>query len=249
MTKSVDLFIKSYSGDYWLLEIALQTIKKNLTGYQNIVLLIPEKDRNVFDTRSMPDRTHIFYVEDSGSGWLKQQVYKLKAHEYCNADYIAYSDSDAFVLKPFDLRDLIKDGKPEILHTDWNLVADAIVWKEPTESVLKDTVPFETMRRLGLCYHRSTLENLNKFEPNLETIIMNSTRFSEFNLLGAYANKFEKEKYTWTDTANWQYVPPRFAQVWSHSSKKPGASETHHIEYIRLLETIMEAFNCPVPKM
>lgn len=245
---TVDLFIKSYSGDYWLLEIALQTIKKNLTGYKNIVLLIPARDKDKFDTRDLPDRTLIFYVEDEGSGWLRQQVYKLKAHEYSTADFIAYSDSDAFVSKPLDLQTLINDGKPEILHTDWSLVADAIVWKEPTEKVLGEPVPFETMRRLGLCYHRSTLENLNKFEPNLEAIIMNSSRFSEFNLLGAYANKFEKEKYTWTDTANWEYVPPHFAQVWSHSSKKAGASETHHLEYIRLLETIMGAFNCPVPK-
>ena len=244
---TTDLFIKSCKKDFWLLNIALKTIKKNLYGYNHIILLIPERDKHDFETRYLPERTLVFYVEDEGNGWLRQQVYKLKAHEFSFADYIAYSDSDAFVSKPFDLRTLINDGKPEILHTDWSLVGDAIVWKEPTETVIGDTVPFETMRRLGLCYHRSTLENLNKFAPDLENIIMTSQRFSEFNLLGAYANKFEKEKYTWTDTANWEYVPPVFVQCWSHCDKNSD-SILHVKEYVRFLETVMQCFNVPIPK-
>jgi len=98
------------------------------------------------------------------------------------------------------------------------------------------------MRRNCLIYHRSTLVNLNEWKPGLKDIILNSHRFSEFNLIGAFAWKFERSKYTWVNTDNWEYVPPKAIQVWSHASKDKGADDLHLREYIRILETIIKAF-------
>ncbi len=247
MSKTIDLFIKSHRPDFWLLQIALQSIIKNVTGYQNIILLIPENEKHDFDTRNLPPRTYVHYVQDKLPGWLGQQVFKLQAHNYSYADFIMYSDSDAFCCSPINLQDLITDDKPEILFTDYQKLPDAIIWQKPTEAIIGSKIQWEYMRRLGLIYHRDTLVNLNNWQPNLESIIMRSERFSEFNLLGAFANKFENEKYTWTNTDNWEYVPPVFEQVWSHANKEKGASETHHLEYIRLLETILKAHGIKIP--
>lgn len=245
---NIDLFIKTYKNDLWLLNLSLETIKRNVRGYNNLILLIPETDKEDFDTRFLPDRTLIHYVKDKSPGWLGQQVFKMKAYEYSNADFIMFSDSDCLFTYPVNIQNSVKDNKPEILYTDWSLVGDAIVWKEPTEKFLKEPVEWEMMRRNQQVYHRSTLINISKFEPELEAIILNSFRFSEFNTMSSYCYKYEKDKYTFQNTDTWTYVPPIAEQVWSHASKGKGASEVHLREYIRTLETILKAFQLPVPQ-
>jgi hypothetical protein len=248
MKKTVDIFIKSYKNDFWLLQLALKSISINVTGYNNLILLIPEKDKHDFDTRQLPERTLIHYIEEYGKGWLFQQVCKIKAHEYSNADYIMFSDSDCFFTYPIDLQTFIKDDKPEILYTEWSKVGDGMVWREPTEKFMKESVPYEMMRRNCLIYHRSTLVNISKYEPDIEKIIMSSVRFSEFNAMSAYAYKYEKDKYNFINTDEWIYTDPKSVQVWSHASKKEGVSEVHLREYIRTLETIIKSLGVNIPE-
>lgn len=248
-TKTIDIFIKSYKGDFWLLQLALETIKKNVTGYNNLILLIPEKDKHDFDTRNLPDRTFVHYVQDEGNGWLRQQVFKMNAHKYCYADYIMFSDSDCFFTYPVNLQELIEDEKPEILYTAWEKVGQAIVWKAPTEKFIGEEVTHERMRRNCQIHHREALVEIEKFKPGLEKMIMESGgAFSEFNCISAYCHKFMNDKYKWTNTDDWTFVPETAKQVWSHGNDEQGASEDHLREYIRLLKTIMEAFGVPVPK-
>lgn len=246
--RSIDIIIKSFKNDFWLLQLALKSISRNVTGYNNLVLLIPEKDKHEFDTRGMPERTLIHYVEEYGKGWLFQQVCKLQAYKYCYADYIMFSDSDCFFTYPVNLQDLIKDDKPEILYTKWEVVGDAICWKEPTEKFIGEPVGFERMRRNNQIIHRSTLVGIANFAPDLEKTVMSSGRFSEFNAIAAYAHKYENDKYTFTNTDDWKYVPPVAEQVWSHASKKEGVSEVHLREWIRTLEVICKAFGVPLPE-
>lgn len=239
MIDLVDIFIKSYSKDFWLLEIALKTITKNVTGYNNLVLLIPEHEKHDFDTRRLPDRTLIHYVNEYGDGYLFQQVCKIQAYKYCNAGYIMFSDSDCFFDHPINLADFIPN--PEILYTDYNEIPDAKIWKKPTEDFLKEPVYYEFMRRNCLIYHRDTLIEISKYAPGIEQTIMNSERFSEFNAIGAFAFKYERDRYTFINTNTWTYTPPKAIQVWSHCSKEPGADELHLREYIKVLETIIKS--------
>lgn len=247
MEKSIDIFIKSYRSDFWLLALALATIKKNVTGYSNLIILIPEEDKQYFETRYLPERTLVHYVNDYGDGWLRQQVFKLQAYNYCFSEFILFTDSDAFFCKPVDLQDIIADWKPEILYTNYTELPDAIIWKPYVENFIREPIEYEFMRRLPLTYHRSTLQAIAEYEPDLENIIMRSDRFSEFNIMGAFAWKFEREKYKFRNTNDWVYVPPIAKQVWSHASKTEGSDELHLREYIRTLETIMEAFGVPIP--
>jgi hypothetical protein len=249
--KSIDIFIKSYRKDFWLLHLCLKSIMRNVTGYNNIILLIPIDDKEYFDTRELPDRTLVHYVPDKPGGrqgWLYQQWYKLSAYNYCYAPYIMFADSDCIFTYPIDLQQFIADGKPEILYTDWKDVGDAICWRKPTEDFMKDTVPYEFMRRNCCIYHRDTLTAIAKYAPDLEQTIMASHDFSEFNCMGAFAYKNEREKYNFVNTAGWQLVPAKAEQVWSHAHKNPGASENHLREYIRTLETICKAFGVPLPE-
>jgi len=232
----IDIFIKSYFKDFWLLYIALKTITKYVTGYNNIILLIPEHEKDLFDTRNMPERTLIHYVKEYGQGWLFQQWCKINAHTYSDADFIMFSDSDCFFDHDLDLQTLIPDNRPEILYTYWEKIPEALIWRQPTEAIMNESVPWEGMRRNNLIYHRDTLINLNKFQPNLQYIIMGAERFSEFNLMSSYAFRYEKEKYSFVNTDEWTYVPPHAIQVWSWADKN--GSDLHKKEYERIMETI-----------
>jgi hypothetical protein len=245
MRKKIDLFIKSYSRDFWLLQLALKSITKNVTGYNNLILLIPEKEKHEFDARILPERTLIHYIDEYGNGNLFQQWCKVSAYKYSFADFILFTDSDCFFDHPINLQDFIADGKPEILYTDYSQLPDAIIWKESTEKFIKEPVRYEFMRRNCLIYHRSTLLAMSEYEPNLESIVMNSGRFSEFNCIGAFAYKFEKEKYNFINTDHWNYTEPKAIQVWSHANKT--GDEFHLKEYIKILEALLKTFDIDVP--
>lgn len=247
---TIDVFIKSYKKDFWLLQLSLQTISKNVSGYNNIILLIPEDEKHDFDTRWLPERTLIHYVHEygqEGSGWFFQQWLKMSAHRYSHADYIMYSDSDCLFDHPINLQDFVADGKPEILYTSWDKVGQASVWRKPTEAFMKEPVEFERMRRNCLIYHRSTLVWIEEYAPDLEKMIMGSEHFSEFNCISSFAWKYQKDKYTWINTDDWTYVPAKALQVWSHASKEEGSDTLHLTEYIRVLESVLKAFGIRVP--
>ena len=191
----------------------------------------------------------IFYIEDKNPGWLYQQYLKMTAHNYCYSDFIMFTDSDCLFDHPINLQDFIADGKPEILYTPWEKCGDAITWREPTEKFMRGMgVEFERMRRNCLIYHRDTLVAISEYQPDLENFIMNikDGKFSEFNAMSAFAWEYEREKYNFVNTDEWQYVPAKALQVWSHASKEPGASELHHLEYIRVLESVLKAFGIKV---
>lgn len=213
----IDIFYKSYSKDFAWLAHSLRSLSKFVTGYRNVVILIPENEKHLFDSSVLPDRTVIQYVKEYGSGYLFQQVCKIQGHKYSDAEFILFSDSDLIFDHPINLQDFIVDGKPEILYTPYDKVGDAICWKEPTEAFIKEPQDFEFMRRNALIYHRSTLEAIEKYEPNLEYIMMNSQRFSEYNAIGSYAWKYEREKYNFVNTDTWEYVRPKAVQYHSYT--------------------------------
>ena len=235
---TIDIFIKSYRKDFNWLNYCLMSIKRNVTGYSNVILLIPEADKHLFDTRDLPERTLIHYVNEYGNGFLFQQWCKINAPAYSFADFILFADSDCFFDHPIDLQYYVADGRPEILYTEWAKVADAICWKGVTENLIE--CPYEFMRRNCLIYHRDTLVRLGEYFPDLERLIMASATFSEFNLIGAYAYKFERNDYNFINTDNWVYTEPKAVQFWSHATKEEGASELQLREYIRILETLVK---------
>lgn len=214
---SIDIFYKSYRKDFLWLSYSLRSISKFITGYNEIHIVLPEKDKHLFDHSFLPERTFIHYVPEYGNGYLYQQFVKMQAHKYCNADYILYADSDCIFDKPTDLKTLIKDGKPEILYTHYSKVGDAICWKESTDRFMNEPQEYEFMRRLPLIYHRSTIETIYNLVPDLEHRIMTSEKWSEFNCLGAWAFRHEPDKYNFINTDNWTYSPPISRQFWSHS--------------------------------
>lgn len=237
----ITIFIKSYHKDYKLLYYALKSIQLNVKGNYDVVLILDKGDElpdNI--NQLLNNNIRVVWVQREGKGYLWQQYCKISAHRFTNSEYIMFSDSDCMFDHEINVDEFIKDAKPEILYTDYSKVGDAICWKKPTEDFIKEPMQYEMMRRNCLIYHRSTLESIEQYEPNLKHIILNSEHFSEFNVMSAYAWKYERDKYNFVNTDNWDYTDPKGVQLWSLADKD--GNTTHQQEYQRSLDTINKVF-------
>ena len=240
----ITIFIKSYKKDFPYLKYAIQSINKNVSGLYDVLLLIDKGDDLPDEIlKHTNEKYKIVYVEKYGNGYLHQQLCKLKAHKYTDAEFILYSDSDCIFDHPINVDDFIADGNPEILYTHYSKVGDAICWKQCTEEFVGQSLDYEFMRRNCLIFHRSTLENMETKYPSMTYSVMNRGRFSEFNAIGAYCFLNEREKYNFVNTDEWQYVEPKATQLWSHAEKGVGA------EYQRAIYTINKALEINITEL
>lgn len=201
---SVDIFIRTYSKDLPWLQYALKSIHKFCRGFRNIIIVIPKSQLHFIEGFNLT-KEKIFTCPDYKDDYLGQQITKLHADEYTDADYVFYGDSDTLVTQPITPKIFTRDGKPLILKTSYDKVGDAIMWKDVTEKAIGCSVDFEFMRRHPFCYHTSTLKALRahvkeKHGIELEDYIQKQPRFSEFNTVGAFADKFENDKYEFQNT-------------------------------------------------
>jgi hypothetical protein len=244
----IDIFIKSYYKDFKMLNYCLKSIEKYLTGYNKIVVVIPKKDYQIYQSivhTDLPIELHV--VEEYGDGYLYQQFIKMTAYKYCDSQFIMYVDSDCIFDKHINIENLVSNGQSEILYTHYSKVDEAICWKQCTERFMNDVVEFEFMRRLPLIYHRETLETIHNLEPNLESVVMNSGRFSEFNALGAWAFVHQKDKYSFVNTDNWKPVDPLGVQLWSHCTKNQTPLEK--LEYKKAIDTINKVLELNITEL
>lgn len=203
---TVDIFIRTYKDDIKWLRYCLASIQKFCTGFRDVVIVIPESQKKYLDELNLT-REKIHTCPSYKDDYLGQQITKLYADSYSDADYILYPDSDTLFTIPVTPKDFTREGKPLILKTKYEKVETAIIWKPVTEKALSYSVDFEFMRRLPFCYHSSTLKNVREYIRQTHGIeLMDyiqkqpNRQFSEFNVVGAYADKFERGKYDFQDT-------------------------------------------------
>lgn len=215
------IFIRTYEKDLKWLQLALKSIYKYVTGFDKIVVCIPENQIHKLHDFNLPNIIACPVYEDD---YLGQQVSKLMSDVYCNSDYVLFTDSDCIFYRPFDCKDLLKDGKPVIYKTKYDKVGEGIVWKDITEKALNKEVEYEYMRRLPLLYKRSTLSDLRDYihilhGRTLEGYIISRPyrQFSEFNVLGAFAELYCPEEYYFHDT-DLGIEEPYLKQFWSWSN-------------------------------
>jgi len=212
----ISIFIKSYRNDFSFLHYGQKSIEKFVTGYSEVVVVVPEWDVEIFDSviSGIDVDVTLVPVKEYGDGYLYQQFVKMTAHQFCSQDYIMFVDSDCVFTSPVDISPT-ENYKPDILMTDYADVGDAICWKGPTERWIGCSVNYEYMRRIPLVYRSATLLSISMERPFLEREIMDSGKFSEFNAMGIWAHLNEPENYNFIDTAKWEYAPHIARQFWS----------------------------------
>ena len=165
----------------------------------------------------------VIHVEPQNpDGYIDQQYTKLNAHLYVPPDttHVIHMDSDCMMIGR--LSGMFADGKPMLLKTPYSQLDDqAKVWQGVTAHFMGFESEFEYMRRMPLAYPIGIYAKVRDYLterhgpweewfPKIE-----GRRLSEFNILGAYAERFMPEEFHWIDTSK-EDLPPLVArQGWS----------------------------------
>lgn len=214
----VCLFIKTYKNDFPWLKYCLASIKKYCSGYEEVVIVCPNKDLDELKTIAV-NGEKIHGVDEYGEGYLYQQMIKMNAHNFTDCEYIQYTDSDCVFHTPTKPEDYFDNGKPWMYKTRYGNLEGAEIWKVVVRDALGFMPEWEFMRRHMLIYHRETLMNIQRQFPGMNDYIMTrpGRHFSEFNVMGAFADKFEPDRYIWKDTATSEFIPEKLKQFHSYS--------------------------------
>jgi hypothetical protein len=217
MTHAV--FIRTYSGDLDWLVYCLKSIVKYLSGYNELIVAIPEKELHHLDGFGLTN-VRVVGVHAMKDDYVGQQITKLSAHHYTNADVITFIDSDTIFTMPTILTDFMQDGKLIIYKTRYTSIDSP--WQSITQRSIGFPVEWEYMRRFPLSYYNSTLagcEQHIKAIHNMDLKKFGNTRpfrsLSEFNMLGAYAEMYQSNLYSFIDTEAAPLPQARVRQFWS----------------------------------
>lgn len=191
---SFDIFIKTWKGDAIWHEHCLRSIDKYCTGFRNVVQNHEEHER----------------------GYLYQQVVKLNADRYTDADYILHTDSDTLFTVPVKPQAFIHNGK-----TDWHYEPfasalqkegdGALAWKRAMEKFIGEEPQHEFMRRHPEMIPRWLYQAFRTFcwekhGCSVEQYVMSQKEFSEWNVLGFYAWTYHRESFNWINDSQDDYV-------------------------------------------
>lgn len=227
------IFIRSYHGDFKWLRYCLASIKKYAFEFTEVCLVVPISSKRALKTSKLITDEKVFYCRDYANDYLGQQVTKLDAWRYTDCERILFIDSDTVFITGVLPDYFLKGSKIWMYKTPYreDLIGQAMCWKSRTEEAVGFPVEFEYMRRFPLMYWRSTLEAAVKYveaiHGDLEKYIISKpgNDFSEFNLIGAYAERFEVDKYLFIDTTKEPLVPTVAKQYWSWGGITPTISE------------------------
>lgn len=223
------IFIRTYRNDAQWLVYCLRSINKFCSGYSETVVVCPVSDHTIIAPLVKYPNMRVDVTEDEPErGYVLQQVTKMKADMYTNADYVLYTDSDCVFTKPNSPSTWFNAGKIVYLITPWAQLADsgAMKWKAITEAALGFEVQEEVMRRLPLVYPRSVIsacrawvESLHKM--SLREYVLAQPEFSEFNVMGNFALHQKPQQFDFWDTTNRELPETIVSQKWSYGGITP----------------------------
>lgn len=238
-SSTCDILIKSYPPDYERLRYCLRAIDKFASGFRRVVVVIPDDPEVIGFGMGMsnPDCRTV-RVPESGCGYLFQNACKANAHEYSDADFILFIDSDTVLTRPVTPETFMRDGKPlwlitpyahleagiaELSRANAGFHCGVMTWKAITEKFIGQPVEYEFMRRFPMLIPRSLHKAAAAFcqahhGQRLTDYILSqpAKEFSEFNALGALAYYRARDQFSWLDTTK-EPLPELVAiQKWSH---------------------------------
>ena len=229
MPTTVDLFIRSYVKDFDWLTYCLKSCAKSAKGFRNIHIVVPHGDQEHL-AHLTKEKVHVCprYSED----YLGQQVTKLNADTYSDADFICHIDSDTVWTRKVTPDDFISDGKAIIYHEPYSVIGEC-PWQPIVEEALGWKPEHEFMRRPPHIYPRWIYPEMRKYLSDkhgmpFDTFIATRSerKFSEYNVLGAYAWKEHPDKFCWRHPSQ---DKPVVRQFWSWGGLDKNKEEINKI--------------------
>jgi hypothetical protein len=216
-----DILIRSYHKDFDWLHLSLKSIAKFGHDFSNIHIVVPQSDVSLLSSLTV-ETTH--GTTDECDGYLAQQITKLYADTWCDADYVLHVDSDCIFHTDFSPESFMLNGKPVIFR-------EAIVtrWNAISEKTLGWYDNHEYMRKLPVLYpswiyaeFRKWIKEKHNCELDNWICLQERDAFSEFNTIGQWAYKFHRDAFEWLHPADMQNC---CNQYWSWGGLKEDIRE------------------------
>lgn len=223
--------IVTHLNDKPWLEWCLKSIRKFVTGYNEVVVLVPSAEAKQF--QNVPAQLKSFNQAPPPKGHIHHCIQKCRADCWCKADAILFLDADCIFREPVSVSsDYFVGGKPVLLMESYESMkkngCPALCWRAGTEDVMGFRPVFEFMRRHPAVHWRDLFQPFRDYitgihHQDFETYALsrqhgNPVGFNDFNNLGAYAARFMADRYHFIDLTNWPERRPRdhIIQYWSH---------------------------------
>jgi hypothetical protein len=199
---TTDIVIRSYRGDFPWLTHALKSINMRAKGFRDIHIIVPQGQADDLKHLTL-EKLHEcpVYADD----YLGQQITKLMADTYTDADFILHFDSDTVFTREVTPETFMVGGKTIQYYEPYSKLSGC-PWQTVVSEVLGWVPENEFMRRFPFVYPRWVYGQLRgfieeKYSKTLEEFILERPyrSFSEFNVIGAYLWAMHHDKFEWRD--------------------------------------------------
>jgi hypothetical protein len=219
---SCALFIRSYWKDLEWLELCLRSIERHCHGFSEVVVVVPESSQAWLVRHPLPGTFRLLYCPVYVDDYLGQQVTKLHADLYTQADLIFHVDADCIFMRATKPRDLAPDSRPVVVTQPIAELGRHYPWRLPTEEFLGFKVELDFMQQPPFVYPRWLYPIVRHHCRQLhgrsieEHVLSRPPRgFSEFNVLGAYAHRYHGENFDFRRADGPHVPPPHCDWYWS----------------------------------
>ena len=175
----IDTFICVHRRDVdYLLELVLRSYEVNFLPKGKLTFITNDMpylqaflDRKgvARDATVTTDSDWLTAQEMELPGWYRQQVIKLRAHEFCTTDNFCNLGADTVLLQPIEQTDLVHEGRPILYYTQHRLPDTHLLYeRQRVRHVARilQVEPAVASRYVDFindvfCFNRGTLIELN----------------------------------------------------------------------------------------
>ena len=238
----IDIFIKTYPGDFIWLEYCIRSIEKFVTGFRNIIIVTDSGTNLDINSKlpikifyeDLPNETHPCPV---GIGYAWAQGIKLNWTKYTDSDYVLQVDSDTMFCDKIDLSYYKIDDKIKWFYREWSESGEGEIHRVPADFFIKRETNIDHMPAPTWLFSRKTTEFFQKWtdenwggiwnylniharqlwsnDLNLNSKHINTHKgwgSCEYHMYGNFIEFFYPEEYTLIHSSQYK-VPIR--QSWS----------------------------------
>ncbi|HEY0484017.1 MAG TPA: DUF6492 family protein [Kofleriaceae bacterium] len=200
-----DIVIRSYYKDFEWLAYCLRSIERYGRGFRRVIVIVPRSSRAKLDWLGIRADT-IVDCEDHRDDYLGQQVTKLTADRYTDAELLCHIDSDCLFRRTTTPDALVVAGRPRVLMAAYRALDPRLAWQAVTERLLGEPVEYEFMRTPPYVFPRwlyaalrGHVEALHRTSIERYILAQPPRGFSEWNALGAFAYRHHRSAFEFVD--------------------------------------------------
>jgi len=220
---TTDILIRSYWRDLPWLQYCLRAIDRFCVGFREVVLVVPKKSEPWLKRYPpLPGHVRLALCPDYRDDYLGQQVTKLYADTWSDADLICHVDADFIFARRVCPGDLTSDGLPRIYTRPTADLPRHWPWTRPTEEFLGWTPSHDYMQHPPFLYPHWLYSGLRRWWEAgrdlsaADWVLSRPPRgFSEFNALGAFAHVFHRDAFAWLPIGEADGAHPECRWYWS----------------------------------